>query len=352
MSDAKISIIVPVYNVETYLPQCLNSLIGQTYKNLEIICVNDGSTDGSLAILREYAERDGRVKIVSKENKGASVARNTALDTATGAYLMFVDSDDWLEPDTCELALDAMEERNVDLVMWDYIREFSSSSKPKNIFKQDILFDEQAVRSRLHRRMIGIVGEELAHPENADALCTIWGKLYKRSYIEEHHVRFYDIREIGTHEDGLFNLEVLEYVGSACYLHKFLYHYRRNDASSITAAFKPEYQTQRERLYVYMEAYIESHELPEDYRIALRNRMALDLVSFGNNILRDSRGAAYAVKAIKKIVSAPMYHDAYTNLEKKYLPAHWKLFYFFARKRMAWGLYCMMLYIKIRRNSK
>ena len=102
-----VSVIIPVYNVERYLAQCLDSVSHQTYQNLEIICVNDGSRDGSLDILRRYADEDARIQVIDKANGGVSRARNDALDCARGEYIMFVDSDDWVEPDACENAVNA-----------------------------------------------------------------------------------------------------------------------------------------------------------------------------------------------------------------------------------------------------
>ena len=94
----KVSVIVPVYNTKKYLPKCLDSLIAQTLKDIEIICINDASTDGSLKILQEYALRDNRIKIIDfKQNKGAGAARNTGIDTATGEYIGFVESDDFVD---------------------------------------------------------------------------------------------------------------------------------------------------------------------------------------------------------------------------------------------------------------
>ena len=119
-----ISIIIPVYNVERYLAQCLDSVINQTYPNLEIICVNDGTTDSSGQILEQYAQKDGRIVVIVQENQGLSGARNTGLKHVHGKYIMFVDSDDWIELETCEDAVIAAEKHNADLVMWSYVREF------------------------------------------------------------------------------------------------------------------------------------------------------------------------------------------------------------------------------------
>ena len=119
-SNPKISIIIPVYNVEEYLPKCLNSVINQTLTDIEIICINDGSTDNSLEILNEFAKQDRRITIINKENEGVSKARNFGLKRATGKYLMFVDSDDWLELTACEEAYQTIEKDNSDLVIFNY----------------------------------------------------------------------------------------------------------------------------------------------------------------------------------------------------------------------------------------
>ena len=96
----KVSIIIPVYNVENYLPKCLESVLGQTYADLEIICVDDGTPDRSAAVILSYAEKDRRINLISQENQGLSGARNTGIRSATGKYIIFLDGDDWIEPET------------------------------------------------------------------------------------------------------------------------------------------------------------------------------------------------------------------------------------------------------------
>ena len=177
------------------MEKTLDSVLAQTFRELEIIEVNDASTDGTAAIIDRYATQDPRIRVLHKaKNEGVSWARNHALELATGEYLMFVDSDDWIEPDTCARALDALTEHRADLVMWSYIREVGSESRPKRIFDGDRIFDADAVREKLYLRMVGASAQELSQPENADALCTIWGKLYRRDLIEQHQIRFPDIR--------------------------------------------------------------------------------------------------------------------------------------------------------------
>ena len=121
----KISVIVPVYKVEQYLARCLDSILAQTYKNLEIICVNDGSPDNSLDILEQYAARNARIRVINRENGGLSAARNTGLEAATGELLMFVDSDDFLKPHMAEAMLHSLEAHNADLVNCQFERHDS-----------------------------------------------------------------------------------------------------------------------------------------------------------------------------------------------------------------------------------
>ena len=116
MEQALISVIVPVYKVEAFLPKCVNSILNQTYKNLEILLVDDGSPDGSGALCDAYARQDSRVRVIHKKNGGLSDARNAGIEAAAGDYLAFVDSDDWLEPDTYEVMLSAAERHHTQLV--------------------------------------------------------------------------------------------------------------------------------------------------------------------------------------------------------------------------------------------
>ena len=213
----RVSIVVPVYNVERYLRQCLDSLVNQTYQNVEIICVDDGSTDASSEILTEYALKNSRVRVIRQKNSGLSAARNVGFSFATGEYVMYVDSDDWIDVRTCEKAVFKAEEHAADLVMWPYIREFPDHSAPKAIFSEEKNFHAAECRE-LQRRMIGLLGTELAHPENADALCTVWGKLYLRELIAQNNIHFTDLQRIGTYEDGLFNLHYLTHVKNVTYI--------------------------------------------------------------------------------------------------------------------------------------
>lgn len=120
MNLVKISVIVPVFNVESYLRQCLDSIVNQTLKEIEIICINDGSTDTSLNILNEYVSKDNRLRIIDKENSGQGLARNIAIEKAIGEYLSFIDSDDWIESSMLEELYNAAKQNSSDIVLSEY----------------------------------------------------------------------------------------------------------------------------------------------------------------------------------------------------------------------------------------
>ena len=129
-----ISVIVPVYNVENYLPRCLDSIINQTYTNLEILLVDDGATDNSGKLCDEYAQKDNRIRVFHKENGGVSSARNMGLDNATGEYIAFVDSDDYIDKCMYEIMLNSSVQNNADIVVCGYL---SQSIKTKKAAQTD-----------------------------------------------------------------------------------------------------------------------------------------------------------------------------------------------------------------------
>lgn len=184
MIEPKITIIVPVYKVEPYIRKCVESIIGQTYRHIEVILVDDGSPDNCGAICDEYARADSRITVIHTENEGVYSARNKALDVATGDYLMFVDSDDWVEPDFCETALKLALENNVQMVafMFNNVfedRDHSITEKRPAVFRQTGCMEaSEAVRHLILR---------------ASSLANyLWNKLYKRSLFDG--VKFPEVR--------------------------------------------------------------------------------------------------------------------------------------------------------------
>ncbi|MBR6477920.1 MAG: glycosyltransferase family 2 protein, partial [Lachnospiraceae bacterium] len=276
-----ISVIVPVYNVEPYLRNCLDSITGQTYKDIEILIIDDGSKDQSGAICDEYAGKDERISVFHTENKGLSAARNLGIEHAKGEWITFVDSDDWVDPDMLERALSAAEKENLDLVFWGYVREYGDHSAEKRlIWVQTDKYDEKQVREKLFRRLFGIMGKELARPEYSSSFNTAWGKLYRSGIIKENGIRFVDTALIGS-EDILFNVYAVAYVQSAIYLDRCMYHYRKNNAQSLTTGFDGGLFRKWQNLFDRMEEYVRKENLPEIFSEALNHRIALSIIGIG-----------------------------------------------------------------------
>lgn len=333
-----VSIIIPVYNVEKYLPRCLDSIINQTYTQLEIICVNDGSPDNSSAILEEYAKKDNRVKIINQENKGLSGARNTGIEAATGEYIVFLDSDDWMDEEALEAAVAKAE--NADTVMWGYVREFAEKSIEKKIFDGDRSFDESGTRD-LHRRLAGLTGAELSNPENTDALVTAWGKLYTASIIKNNALQFVDTKIIGT-EDLLFNMYYFGFAKNCYFIDKPFNHYRKDNETSLTRSYKPKLFSQWSELYSRIRNYLNDNSLGEGFHKALDNRICLSMIGLGLNELCNGSSHSQRMKNLKAILSSEQYRKAFENLEFGFFPIHWKLFFSFCKKRNALFVYILL----------
>jgi len=334
LNTPKISIILPIYNVEDYLEQSLNSLVNQTFLNIEIICVNDGSTDNSLSILESHKKKDNRIIIIDQSNMGVAEARNNAIKISRGEYLMFADGDDWLELDACEILVETMEKYTPDVIMYSYLREYKDKSLKKHIFDDDLIIFNQQECKKLHRRHAGIIGSELKSPENADALCSLSTKLFKSSIIKNNNIKYIDNKIIGTYGDGLFNLFYYEHVKKAVYINKYLYHYRKTNVNSIVTAYKPSLPSLWNNMFDIIENYISKNSLGSEFLEGLSNRIAISSMVLGLNVLSSDKRFIEKYKEVGTIISSPRYNKAVAALQINIMPIHWKLFYLSARYKI------------------
>lgn len=337
-SNVLVSIVIPVYNVEKYLRQCMDSVVHQTYGNLEIVCVNDGSPDNSIDILREYEQKDSRVKVIDIENQGLSGARNVGTSHCTGDYLLYLDSDDWMDLETIEFSLRAAQENKVDLVLWNYMKEFVDYSQPVIVFQEKSLYkgDDYV---RLHQRLIGLTGVQLRHPEQCDSISTVWGKLYKMTLVKENNIKFVDTKIVGT-EDLLFNAEVFKYCNSAVAMPNQFNHYRKSNTSSLTVNFKPEFFEQSQELQRRLRMVCGDVDYLSQ---SLSNRTALTLIGLGLRVVSSKRGTILQkVKRIREIITTPSYVNAFRLIETRYMPLHWKAFFICAKFGLSFFLLLMI----------
>lgn len=215
-----VSVIIPVYNVERYLPECLESIFAQEFESMEILCVEDCSEDGSLEILEKYVQKDHRVRIIRhNQNRGLSAARNTGLDNATGKYVLFVDSDDFLEKNAIQLLYHEAEKKETDIVYFDYIR-----------FCDESPADIVAPKTVRHSYDGGYTGREFfcATMQNNEFEVMAWRQFFRRDFLEQNHIRFL---EGIYHEDNLFSFYAAMEAQRVCNLSDVLYHYRQRENS-------------------------------------------------------------------------------------------------------------------------
>lgn len=338
-----ISIIVPVYNVEQYLRQCLDSLLAQTFGDIEIICVDDGSTDASGTILNDYAHADSRLRVITQPNSGVSAARNRGIEESRGEWLIFVDSDDWMDTDTCETAVNAALGSNADVVFWSYVREFESGKQsPRFLIDRDSEFEGENA-SLLHRKIFGPVKEELRNPALLHSWGTVWGKLYSRKSINE--VKFINIRIVGSAEDALFNADVFNRVQKAVYINKAMYHYRKQKIS-FTRGYNDLLNERWANLYALMSNVISTNNLSANFNEALNNRIALGLIGQGLNECKSPRNTAGKIEVIKQIITTGQYRKAVINLPLKYFPLHWRLFFRAAKNTNSFVLFIFLIIIR------
>lgn len=202
-----ISVIIPVFNLKNYISKCLKSIINQTYKDIEILIIDDGSNDDTCIICDKYAKQDCRIKILQTNHSGVSSARNLGLEVSKGEYIAFIDGDDWIDSNTFQTCLKYFNQE-IDCVAYDYISE---GGKKDSQFSENIYF----------------IFSDLENKMEAN---TVWGKIYKSSIIKNNKLEFSKSLAIG--EDALFNLEYMSLCKKMYFTNEVFYHYlfRKNSA--------------------------------------------------------------------------------------------------------------------------
>ena len=224
--DELVSIIVPVYNVEKYIEKCLDSIISQTYKNIEIITIIDGSLDNSEKIVENYKRRDERIKIFSRENKGPSYSRMEGIQKATGKYLMFVDSDDWIDIDMVEKMMLEQKKFKADIVKCCHVREFVEQNRKELVikpFKEIREIKKEEFKEEIYPIFI-----------KSYELNNLWGQLIRKEVIKVENIDT-SIRIMA--EDLVLNMELFSNIQNIVFLPSAFYHYRSN-LNSTTKSIK------------------------------------------------------------------------------------------------------------------
>lgn len=334
-----ISVIVPVYNVEKYLKQCVESILNQTYKNIEIILVDDGSTDKS-GIICNYLrdEHSDKIKVIHKKNAGLGMARNSGLNIAKGEFITFIDSDDWILSNELEDLYSSMLENDVDYCKGG----FQKVSNEGDVLYQNIektqYFGRNKVRSNLLPRLIG------SAPNKHDSInMSVWGTLFKNNIIKENKISFPSERKLIS-EDIVFDIEYLQYAKSAYVISNYGYQYRQNP-NSLTTSYKADRFKLVMSLYDYLYSKMKSLNYDKNSLLRVDRNLFINLlICIEQEQYNPSR--ADAIRQIGDICLNNQVHKIISSYPRSKLEYKQKIFLNLILKNRKHLLYYIFKYIK------
>ena len=305
-SDRWVSIVVPVYNVAAYLQACLDSLVSQTYQKIEVILVNDGSTDISGEICDNYAAKDARVRVYHTENQGVSSARNRGIDEATGDYLIFVDADDYIHRELIECYLICAEADGVCMC--------GSTEKEEDMHQKMSYRVNESIRKYTQQEFAVFYAENLANPP--------WNKFYDLSLIKEFHIRFPEEKSMG--EDLLFNLDYFRHASEQYRLMDLpLYYYRQDREESLSAVYRKDMFQIQQELADAVEQFMKDMQVwnPENQRI--HYGLYWDRLDMTAEMCRNYEKTHKNSSELKKILEDPIWKEVWAECRKRKL-CTWK----------------------------
>lgn len=316
-----VSAIIPVYNSEEFLEECIESLRNQTLKEIEMIFINDGSTDNSLEILKKYEKIDSRIKVIDQKNSGPSIARNRGIEIAKGEYISFIDSDDWIDIDMYKQMYNINKNGKIDLVVCDVVSVENGIETYEQILSKELIeYDKDMIKEYMISWLISNSGYN-----------SMANKLFKRKLIVDHNIKLDS--ESNYAEDWKFNLDFLEFADSASYINKGFYYYRRGHESSSRKFSEDDFNRKGVWLYTQRKQYGKkfgftgyegSHELLEVFKYCIINSCEIN----NNNI-----------RYIKSLVNTVELQECINYINKLELSISSKLIILFIKYKLIWPLH-------------
>lgn len=283
-----ISVVIPVFNVEKYLKRCLDSVLAQTFKDFELILIDDGSTDGSPAICDEYAQIDQRIRVVHQKNCGSATTRNIGISLAKGDYLVFVDSDDWVEPDYLKLLYNKAQESNSDIVMYNSY------------------FEE---KEKTNIRFLDIGDDYCAACLTVLKSCSLWLKLFTRNLLVENDIRC--IESVDLREDFVISFKSAFFAKKISQINDTMYHYNRINEDSLSSNYVTYSEAKINQMLANsteIERFMNEYSLTEKYRKELchyRTELKLRILTHSKK-LKYSYVKLYSNEKMYKVESLPV----------------------------------------------
>lgn len=328
MRNVKVSIVVPIYNVEKYLDRCMTSLLGQTLQDIEIIMVDDESPDCCPEICDSYASKDYRVKVIHKKNGGLGYARNSGLDVAEGEFVAFIDSDDFVELDMMERLYKEVSENNLDAIYTEFNTEdypgIESPDYGHHVFNSKLDID---------KLRLDIVGSEPSFKSCSKFQSSACKGLYSLDIIKKYGVRFYSEREYIS-EDMLFNLDFLKYANKVETVTWRLYHYCLNGASLTHLYRKDRWQKQQMMIEVIrqrVDSFFDKSEL--ELRLS-RTLLAYSKIAITQEMYTKS-SCFTKIEAIQNIFAAPILQSVLVNYPISKLPLKWRIYGYIVKFKLS-----------------
>lgn len=342
----KVSIIIPVYNVEPFLDQCVQSVLNQTLKEVEVILVDDGSPDRCPAMCDEYAKRDYRIKVVHKKNGGLGFARNSGLDVAMGEYVAFVDSDDFIASDMMETLYNVAVKYNADEVRGGVIfYEDGKETIRRDVDKITVFRGKDEVK----RFVFDYLGPAPEEYRDCKYMMAVWLALHSRKVIEENHIRFTSERQTLS-EDLVFGMDLFPKMNCVVCIPNGFYYYR-NNPQSLTHHFSWEKYKRQETLFNIVRERLDAVYSKEEYWphylrlkfLSMRNYIATAFSINGNFLEKRA--------LVKAMLQDNLWHDLFTEYPYSRLPRTKRIYFFLAKHQVTFILFIITKMMKYR-NQK
>ena len=327
----KLSVVVPVYKVEKYIGEMVESLLAQTLEDLEVILVDDGSPDRSGEICDGFAARDHRVKVIHKPNGGVGAARNDGLDAATGEWIVFCDSDDWVEPDAFQKLVQTGEDHGADVVFGDANLVYGQHVQKARFYKNEFVTSDRA-------RIDQLIAADFSRaycfdpPEGGPAFGYggPWNKVVRRQLLLDHDIRF-DLRVKGIFDDLIYTAYIFAAAKTVAYVHVPVYNYRQL-GSSITHTYKADLLQIHQAIFTAWQEFMEKHgkegqfQKPYYANVLRRFKSTLGLYFFSK---KNTKSFRQQCKELKALMGTEPYRTALrevdgSKIHNKYDKLIWK----------------------------
>ncbi len=309
---------MPVYNAEKFLKRSIECVLNQTYRDINLILIDDGSKDTSLYICKKYAQADDRITLVHQDNSGVSVARNKGLEYVNDGYFTFLDADDYIDTEYLANVVNTIKKDNPDIVLTSVIKEYKNNHLVSDLFEQKIV---KINGKKLLRRLIGPIKNEINHPIKLEDFNPVWGKFYRASKFKQ--LKFE--KKLNRSEDLLFNLNAFFLAENCIYNGNCYYHYNRVNETSNVSNYDPNLFEKFKFVNSKILDFIDQNGLNYLYQEALNNRIIANLITLAINYCGNDIKAA-TIK-FRKILNSDYYKTAFENFDFKYLNFKYKIFF-------------------------